>query len=473
MEILGFEVPLWTILLTVFGIWLYKFLYSGFDVFAKRGIRTVKPIYPFVGNLWGIWKKDIRKWQEENVRRYGKFFGFYDGKTPLLYVSDPEVIKEIFVKKFDCFADHKLFSFGLDQNKYIRKFLFVINGEGWKEARSAVTPAFSSGKIKKMSSIMVECCDRMVESSRSVTKGSGIIELKDFFGKVTLDVIARCAFGTKLDNLDDPNNPFAVNSAKAFRPSLFDSGWSLIPELFPWTQIFGLEALISRDSIEFFVKTVEEVIKSRKADGSIGKRGDFLDVLLEEAEAEKANRAKDPNAKIVLDEEVLISQCVTFFAAGYDTVGTQLAMAGHYLALYPECQEKLHEELKIERGCTKSCEIKGLKFERGDTVVFPMWTIHHTEEYHPDPNTFDPERFAPENKSKLVPYTYFPFGQGPRICIGMRFASEQSKLSLGHLILSFKLSRCSKTSHPPKYEGNRIISMPKDLFVKIEERVEE
>ncbi|CAG0922495.1 unnamed protein product [Notodromas monacha] len=327
-------------------------------------------------------------------------------------------------------------------------------------------------------------------------KRSDLVGLRPgFFGKVTLDVIARCAFGTKLDNLDDPNNPFAVNSAKAFRPPLFDGAWSLIPDLFPWTQIFGLEAFISRDSIEFFVKTVEEVIKSRKADGSIGKRGDFLDVLLEEAAAEKANRAKDPNAKsILLDEEVLISQCVTFFAAGYDTVGTQLAMAGHYLALYPECQEKLHKEVKavaekyvscaankipdennhlrIDRECTKSCEINGLQFKKGDAVVIPMWSIQHNEEYHPDPDTFRPERFAPENKSKMVPYTYFPFGQGQRACIGMRFASEQSKLTLGHFILSFKLSKCSKTNHPPKYEGNRIISMPKDLFVRIEKRVE-
>ncbi|CAG0924688.1 unnamed protein product, partial [Notodromas monacha] len=339
MEILGLEVPLWIILFTVFVIWFYKYLYSGYDFFAKRGIPTVKPIYPIVGNLWGIWNKDTRKWQEENVRKYGTFFGMYDGKAPLLYVSDPEVIKEIFVKKFDCFADHQQFSAGFDQVKYIRKFLFVISGQDWKDVRSSVTPAFSSGKIKKV----LECLKRVDLEM----KCSDLVGLQlGFFGKVTLDVIARCAFGTKLDNLDDPNNPFAVNSAKAFRPPLFDSAWSLIPDLFPWTQIFGLEAFISRDSIEFFVKTVEEVIKSRKADGSTGKRGDFLDVLLEEAAAEKANRAKDPNAKSVLDEEVLISQCVTFFAAGYDTVGTQLAMAGHYLALYPECQEKLHKEVK-------------------------------------------------------------------------------------------------------------------------------
>ncbi|CAG0923875.1 unnamed protein product, partial [Notodromas monacha] len=189
----------------------------------------------------------------------------YDGKAPLLYVSDPEVIKEIFVKKFDCFADHQQFSAGFDQVKYIRKFLFVISGQDWKDVRSSVTPAFSSGKIKKRTAEPLRFGRQTYSKKKPKTHRLYLALKKE---KVTLDVIARCAFGTKLDNLDDPNNPFAVNSAKAFRPPLFDSAWSLIPDLFPWTQIFGLEAFISRDSIEFFVKTVEEVIKLRKADGS-------------------------------------------------------------------------------------------------------------------------------------------------------------------------------------------------------------
>lgn len=92
----------------------------------------------------------------------------------------------------------------------------------------------------------------------------------------------------------------------------------------------------------------------------------------------------------------------------------------------------------------------GIELKRNQQVEVPLMAVHWNPEYYPRPEQWDPERFMPENKHKLVPYTYLPFGVGPRNCLGMRFAYQEVKLCLASVLTKFRLQTTPTT--PTKLE---------------------
>jgi len=105
------------------------------------------------------------------------------------------------------------------------------------------------------------------------------------------------------------------------------------------------------------------------------------------------------------------------------------------------------------RECTKKCTIKGLKIPKGTIVLVPTCTLHRDPEFYPDPDTYDPERFSAVAKQSRDPYTYLPFGQGPRNCIGMRFAQMEMKLVLIRLLKKYSFVLASESTVPLTLEA--------------------
>ncbi|CAG0904895.1 unnamed protein product [Darwinula stevensoni] len=129
---------------------------------------------------------------------------------------------------------------------------------------------------------------------------------------------------------------------------------------------------------------------------------------------------------------------------------------------------------RLERVCTKDCIMDGMEFKKGDLICFPIYAVHHSLEYYPDPEVFDPDRFSPEKKSKIPQGAFLPFGIGPRNCIGMRFALEEGKLALCHLIHSFRILKCAETPVPLKFTPGVLMLMPdrtSPIRVKLESRI--
>jgi cytochrome P450 family 9 len=99
--------------------------------------------------------------------------------------------------------------------------------------------------------------------------------------------------------------------------------------------------------------------------------------------------------------------------------------------------------------------------------------IHKDPEYYPNPDRFDPERFMPENRHKLIPYTFLPFGIGPRNCVGMRFALMEAKTAIAHIITKFRFVRTENTEVPIELSTLSILLLPKrDIKVAVEMRSE-
>ena len=193
------------------------------------------------------------------------------------------------------------------------------------------------------------------------------------------------------------------------------------------------------------------------------------------------NTVKAYNKKTLTENEI-IAQCIIFFVAGFETTASTITHCAYELAKNPDVQERLKEEIvqaiegleptsdhyhdtvmnhityldaivketlrkyppviRLERRVAASSGYKlaGIPLEKDQVIQIPTYGIHHSPEYYPEPERFWPERFMPENKHKLIPYAYLPFGQGPRNCIGMRFAYQEIKLCLAKIVPKFQFS---------------------------------
>lgn len=198
-----------------------------------------------------------------------------------------------------------------------------------------------------------------------------------------------------------------------------------------------------------------------------------------------------------------------FFAVGHETTATLLSSCGLFLSLYPELQERLYKEVneayedgKGEISYDKLMELKyldaficealryftpTLNFDReasedveiqvdgqrivipkGMGVVIPFHAIHHDPDNYEDPERFDPQRFMPENRHKIKPCTFIPFGSGPRYCLASRFALMEVKLALSTLVNRFRFVRSEGTIWPPRYRHHYMLlqmEWPKIIFV--------
>nr|CAD7207276.1 unnamed protein product [Timema douglasi] len=192
-----------------------------------------------------------------------------------------------------------------------------------------------------------------------------------------------------------------------------------------------------------------------------------------------------------LTDKDIAAQVTQFFFAGFDTSSNLLSFSSYLLAVHQEVQVRLQEEIdtmliksggkilyeelqaqkyldmvvsevlriyppfdSIDRMCTKPYTIPAsgdqpaVTFRKGDMLEFPFYGIQRDEEFFPDPDRFDPERFSDENKHKIKPFTFLAFGAGPRNCIGNRFALMSAKIALAVLLSKFNFKVVEKTSIP-------------------------
>ena len=203
-------------------------------------------------------------------------------------------------------------------------------------------------------------------------------------------------------------------------------------------------------------------------------------------------------------------RCSPQFLAGFDTTSNTLALASYELAVNDDVQRKLREEI-LETEKTKSGEtvtydelqkmkyldkvvsevlrkwppaifvervaVKdynmdvddlALKIRKGQRCMIPIYALHHDDNYFPNPQRFDPERFSEENKGINNMNAYMPFGIGPRNCIASRFALMEMKTVLYNLILNFQFKVCEKTQIPIKYEKTMVAKkMEKGIWVSL------
>ena len=208
----------------------------------------------------------------------------------------------------------------------------------------------------------------------------------------------------------------------------------------------------------------------------------ILNLILNSDEFEFKIQNKIVANKYLTEEEVM-GQCWVFLLAGYETTATTLGYMSYSMAMNPECQEKLYKELVSAMGSDQEISYEDLhglpyldacvsetlrmyppltrlereaeedlmlgdariRLYKGQLVEIPVYAIHRSEKFYKNPNQYIPERFLKENRNEIIPYTFMPFGTGPRHCIGMRFALMEVKLAMAHIILRYRFFETDKT----------------------------
>ncbi|RZC38786.1 p450 domain containing protein, partial [Asbolus verrucosus] len=214
-------------------------------------------------------------------------------------------------------------------------------------------------------------------------------------------------------------------------------------------------------------------------------RNDFLQLLIDLKGSEDGLTMND-----------VAAQSFVFFLAGFETSSTLMTFTLYELARNQDIQQRLRDEINTvlakhdgkitydsiqemkymnqvideslrmyppasltNRKCVKDYKVPDddITIEKGTSVIIPILGIHYDEEYYPNPEKFDPERFTEENKNSRHPYAHLPFGEGPRNCIGMRFGLMQAKVGLTSMIRNFQFTVSRKTKEPLKMQVNSVI----------------
>ncbi|XP_063221876.1 LOW QUALITY PROTEIN: cytochrome P450 6k1-like [Bacillus rossius redtenbacheri] len=372
--------------------------------------------------------------------------------------------------------------------------------------RVKLTPTFTSGKIKNMFYLINNCGKELVNCiDKEMAKGKSVV-VKDTVARYSTDVIASCAFGINANALADPNCEFRATMRKVFEPTNSQKFVGLLSIFAPWLRKIYRKESISNEIFEYVRRTFWDVAEHRKKNGVA--RKDFVDILMQikhegEVQAEDSKDAeeikqdskyinlgklKTDKSDIKLEDDDFAAQAFVFIVAGFETSSSVITFALYELARNPAIQDRLRREIQtvldknnsevtyeaiadmtylemvvsetlrkyptvpqVERRCLQDYKIPGSKItiEKGTYVTISVLGIHWDPAIYPEPDRFDPERFTPENKSKRPSFTHIPFGEGPRICIGMRFGQMQVKTALVHILTSYQVRTCAETPQPP------------------------
>uniref|UniRef100_A0A182S4Z3 Cytochrome P450 n=1 Tax=Anopheles funestus TaxID=62324 RepID=A0A182S4Z3_ANOFN len=297
-----------------------------------------------------------------------KVFGMFDLINPVFVVRDPDLIKQIAVKDFDHFVNHRpIFGSNLDRDSIalFGKTLFALSDQQWRDMRATLSPAFTGSKMRQMFQQVVECSSGMVQYYKKQTDTNGqCYELKEVFSRYTTDVIASCAFGLKVDSFRDPTNSFYTNGQRMIDFARFKVLLKVLAyRLFPWIMEKLEVDLVDRELNLFFAEIVLETEKMRELQGIV--RSDMIHLLMqakkgilkrhkeqEESLAEGFATAQESDVGAVdsqhyqtMTQIELVAQCLIFFLAGFDTVANCLTFLAYELTLNRDIQDRLYEEI--------------------------------------------------------------------------------------------------------------------------------
>ncbi|XP_041959210.1 cytochrome P450 3A27-like isoform X1 [Alosa sapidissima] len=473
----------WTLLLLFLGLFLV-YGYWPYGVFKKLGIPGPKPVL-FFGNMLN-YRKGFHYFDLECFRAYGRMWGIFEGRQPILCIMDTDLIKTVLVKEcYSYFTNRR--TFGLDGE--LHDSVFTAKDEDWRRIRSVLSPSFTSGRLKEMFGIMKKHSHTLVNSMKKDADLGRPSDTKEYFGAYSMDVVTSAAFSVDIDSLSNPKDPFVFYIKKMVKID-FLSPHFLIAGFFPFMApiLEKMGFTFVPPSVTDFFFAVMKNIRSEKQGNSDTKRVDFLQLMIDSQTPKKDDNGIGGESYKGLNDHEILSQSMLFILAGYETSSTTLDFLFYNLATNPDALKQLHDEIdevfpdtaevqyealmqmeyldcvinetlrlyppaaRIDRICKKTVDVGGVIIPKGTAVMVPNFVLQRDPELWTDPERFKPERFSKENKESIDPYSYMPFGLGPRNCLGMRFALVSMKLAIVELLQRFTISTCAETEIPLELE---------------------
>ncbi|XP_071332500.1 cytochrome P450 3A27-like [Trachinotus anak] len=494
-----FSIETWTLIAIVITL-IAIYGYAPYGFFKKIGIQGPRPL-PFIGTFLE-YRKGIHNFDTECFQKYGRVWGLYDGRQPLMAVMDTAMIKTILVKEcYSVFTNRR----DLGLNGPLHDAVSVVEDEEWKRIRSVLSPSFTSGRLKEMYTIMLNHSSNLIKSLRKQVEADEVIEVKEVFGPYSMDVVTSTAFSVDIDSINHPSDPFVANIKRMVKFN-FLNPLLIMTILFPF-----LGPIFEKMDVSFFPAEVMnffysflEKIKSDRNKNDRKNRVDFMQLMVDSQISE--NDKNDTSSPKGLTDHEILSQAMIFIFAGYETSSSTLCFTAYNLATNPHIQKTLQEEIdetfpekgqptyealmqmeyldmvvnesmrlypianRLERMSKASVEVNGFTIPKGTVIMVPVYTLHRDPALWSEPEVFKPERFSKENKDNIDPYAFLPFGAGPRNCIGMRFALLMMKLALVEILQNFSFVTCKETEIPLELANDGFTTPKTPIKLKLEPR---
>ncbi|KAE8124616.1 hypothetical protein FH972_019483 [Carpinus fangiana] len=402
------------------------------------------------------------------LKNYGKNFFIWIGPKPRVYITDPEQIKDVLTNMGE-FRKLRI-------NPLSRLFLLGVasyEGEKWVKHRKIINPAFRIEKLKS-------CNDMISQWERLIgEEGSCELDIWPYIENLSGDAISRAAFGSsytegkRIFQLQKEQAEFVMKALQ----SVYIPGWRFLP-----TEMNKRMKEIDRE-----VRTLlTEIINNREREGKAGNAAndDLLGILLESNSRELRESGNEKNAAMSLTD--VIEECKLFYFAGQQTTLVMLVWTMVLLSKYPNWQVRAREEVlqvfgknkpnfdglhhlkvvtmilhevlrlyppvnQLNRAVDKDTKLGNLIIPAGAMIALPIILIQRDCELWGDnANEFDPERFSEGvSKATKCQLSFFPFGGGPRLCIGQNFAMMEAKMALSLILQHFSFEISSSYTHAP------------------------
>jgi cytochrome P450 len=426
---------------------------------AARGAGVSSPPtadeLPVVGKLWQLMRDTDAFYEEVGYGYDADVVAYSVNRTPAVMVTHPEYVQQVLVEDARKYRKGQVISRAFEG--VAPNGLVASEGEQWSRDRSLVQPAFYRDRIETYADTMVEEAER----TAAEWAGKDVVRVDTGLKELTLRIIARTMFGTDLSG----------------RGAVIEDAADVILErMTPSNPSAYLPVWVPTPTNRRFVKTMrglrdvmDDLAVERR--GSDVERDDLLSMLVD----------SEYDDGSTMDRETLQDHLVTFVFAGHETTALLLTWALWGLARNPDAQADLHAELdavlegresdgqqvplrptpaaleraqslqnvvdeatrlhppayNMFREAKTDVEIGPYEVDAGTTVTTPQWVVHRDPRWYDDPLEFDPSRWTPELRESLPEYAHYPFGGGPRSCIGNRFATLESKLVLATILSRF------------------------------------
>ncbi len=409
------------------------------------------PKKKFFGGYIFAFRRDPLEFLARVARDYGDSTSFHVGPHRFYFFNHPDLIRDVLVTQHDKFHKGRALK---RSKRLLGEGLLTSEGEHYRRQRRLAQPAFHRARIEAYGSVMVDCAQRATARWHD----GQTLDISNEMTRLTLAIVGKTLF-----DADVEADAREVGEALTEVMDMF--GYLMLPyaellEKLPLPAHKRFQKARARlDAI------IYRLINERRASGV--DRGDLLSMLLlaEDTEGDGAG----------MSNEQVRDEAMTLFLAGHETTANLLTWTWYLLAQHPEVEARLHAELDavledgrapatqdlprlvytemvvsesmrlcppawaVGRLAIKECEIGGYHIPQGALVLVSQYVMHRDARFFPDPEAFDPERWTPATKETRPPFAYFPFGGGPRRCIGESFAWMEATLLVASIARHWRM----------------------------------
>lgn len=381
------------------------------------------------------------------AREFGDIFYYRALWLHVYFLNDPDLIEWVLIRNSQNFLKDRVVQ---NSRWFFGQGLLTNEGESWLRQRRLSQPAFHRERVASYARVMTAYTEEMLR----YWKADETRDIHQDMMQLTLRIVVRCLFNVEAEKTD------IISSAMNLLMRNATGARMLLPPMARYLPTPSMIAL--RHAVGQLEQTVYDIIAARRASSTDS--GDLLSMLM---------NVRDEDGSGMSDKQ-LRDEVLTFLLAGHETTALALSWTWHLLSQHPEVEEKLHAELRqvlsgrspefkdfpalaytdrvlkesmrlyppawsLARTAIKDFELRGYKIPAGANIVMSQWIMHRNPTYFADPEKFDPDRWLDPVMQKLPRFVYFPFGGGPRLCIGNMFAMMEAMLLLATIAQRFRL----------------------------------